>query len=269
MNKIIGSILLIVGTSIGAGMLALPVTTAPGGFIGATILLFLCWLLMTFSALVILEVNLWMPRDSNLVYMAKMTLGRVGEAIAWLAYLLLFYSLIAAYISAGGDVLHGIINSTFHWTVSQAIASVIFLLLLGAVVFQGIKPVDYVNRFLMSAKLLAFIVLIIFILPHIFMPRLTTLHIRVLIPAVTVVITSFGFASIIPSLRSYFNDDAKKLRFVVIVGSFIPLVCYIAWIGVILGNVPMTGIHGLFAMLTSSDPNTSLLTSLNVYLKNS
>ncbi|MGE3921111.1 MAG: aromatic amino acid transport family protein, partial [Gammaproteobacteria bacterium] len=98
-SKLIGGILLIVGTSIGAGMLALPVATAPGGFLGAAILLLACWLLMTFSALVILEVNLWLPPDSNIVSMAQKTAGRFAEVLAWVVYLLLLYSLISAYIS--------------------------------------------------------------------------------------------------------------------------------------------------------------------------
>jgi tyrosine-specific transport protein len=37
--KIIGGALLIVGTSIGGGMLALPIATAPSGFLGALLLL--------------------------------------------------------------------------------------------------------------------------------------------------------------------------------------------------------------------------------------
>ena len=44
--KLIGSILLIVGTSIGAGMLALPIATAQLGFGGSLILLFACWIVM-------------------------------------------------------------------------------------------------------------------------------------------------------------------------------------------------------------------------------
>ena len=59
--KILGSILLIVGTSIGAGMLALPVATAALGFTGSLIMLFSCWFVMTTSAFLLLEVNLAMP----------------------------------------------------------------------------------------------------------------------------------------------------------------------------------------------------------------
>src|SRR5258708_2432147 len=94
--KMIGGILLIVGTTIGGGMLALPIVMAQGGFWGAALLLFASWLVMTFSAFLILEVNLWMPMNSNIILMAKRTLGRWAEVIAWICYLLLFYCLLAA-----------------------------------------------------------------------------------------------------------------------------------------------------------------------------
>ena len=47
--KLIGGILLIVGTSIGAGMLALPVANAATGFPVSGLFLFFCWSVMTFD----------------------------------------------------------------------------------------------------------------------------------------------------------------------------------------------------------------------------
>ncbi|WP_328287250.1 aromatic amino acid transport family protein, partial [Legionella pneumophila] len=103
-SKLIGGILLIVGTSIGGGMLALPVSTAEVGFTNSLFFLFFCWLVMTAGALLILEVNLRLPAGSNMISMAKSTLGLPGQVIAWITYLLLLYTLLAAYISGGSDV---------------------------------------------------------------------------------------------------------------------------------------------------------------------
>jgi len=77
-TKIAGGILLIVGTSIGGGMLALPIVSAESGFIGSTLVLLACWALMAFCALLILEVNLWLPPRNNLISMASATLGKTG-----------------------------------------------------------------------------------------------------------------------------------------------------------------------------------------------
>jgi tyrosine-specific transport protein len=268
-SKLFGGILLIVGTAIGAGMLALPVTTAPGGFLGAALLLISCWIVMTFTAFLILEVNLWLPPDSNLISMAKSTLGCWGEAVAWISFLLFLYSVLSAYVSGGADIIHDLVNSVFRIHISQQLTAIIFLAVMGSIVYQGMQSVDYVNRILMSTKFLALFLLILLMMPLVHSSRLTTLHVQALTPAVSVVVCAFTFALILPSLRSYFNDDVKKLRKAIIIGSAIPLMCYLFWIGVIFGNVPVSGIHGLFAMLTSPDPNSALVGSLQVYLQNS
>ena len=45
-RRILGAALLITGTSVGAGMLALPVVTAAGGFFPALTTFLLCWFVM-------------------------------------------------------------------------------------------------------------------------------------------------------------------------------------------------------------------------------
>ena len=132
--KFIGGILLIIGTSIGGGMLALPITTAQRGFLGSVLLLFSAWLFMTAGAFLILEVNLWLPADSNLVSMAKETLGRGGALFAWVIYLLLLYCLIAAYISGGSDLLHSLLQLV-KLNSPQWLDAIIFTLIFGFIVY--------------------------------------------------------------------------------------------------------------------------------------
>ena len=56
-----GAALIITGTCVGAGMLVLPLVTAACGFIIASILLVVIYLLMLSTAFLIMEVNLSMP----------------------------------------------------------------------------------------------------------------------------------------------------------------------------------------------------------------
>ena len=56
-NKTIGSMLIVAGTTIGAGMLALPIASAGLGFTTALSLIFLTWVLMTYTALLMLELH--------------------------------------------------------------------------------------------------------------------------------------------------------------------------------------------------------------------
>lgn len=258
-TKLIGGILLIVGTAIGGGMLALPIASAQLGFTDSTLLLFISWSIMTASAFLILEVNLWLPVDSNLISMARITLGKWGEIIAWVAYLLLLYSLIAAYIAGGGDFLHNLL-SEIHLNIPQWIASILFTVLLGYVVYRGIKSVDYLNRGLMFTKLGIYIFLVALVLFFINPNKLLGGEFKYLAIGITVMITSFGFATIIPSLRSYFHDDVKKLRTAILVGSLIPLLCYILWDLAIMGVISRSN---LTTMIHSSHSTSDLANTLS------
>lgn len=86
-SRVFGGILLVSGTTIGAGMLALPVCTGLAGFFPSLVLFILYWIFMTYTAFLFLEVNLWMGRSANIISMAKRTLGRWAQIASWIVYL--------------------------------------------------------------------------------------------------------------------------------------------------------------------------------------
>ena len=267
-SKLIGGILLVVGTTIGAGMLALPVATAQLGFWGSLFLLVSCWAVMTASAFVFLEVNLWLPPNSNLISMAGATLGRIGQTFTWIVYLFLLYSILSAYIAGGGDLFHYLLT-THGIAISSATASLLFTFLFGLVVYFGIQFVDYVNRGLMFGKMGAYILLVILIFPFVSATNLASGEFKhILSPtSITVTAVAFGCLMIIPSLRTYFGEDVKSLRKAIFIGTLIPLICYIAWDMVIMGVIPLNGTPGLNAMLHSSSSNSDLVNALTVLLQ--
>ncbi|MCX7117451.1 MAG: tryptophan/tyrosine permease [Legionellales bacterium] len=261
LSRFVGGILLIVGTSIGGGMLALPVATAGAGILNAILFLILCWLIMTTGALLVLEVNLRLPPGSNMVSMAKVTLGLPGQIIAWVTYLFLLYTLLAAYISGGSDVLHGLLQAA-HINVPSEITSFLFTLLFSFIVYSGIRVVDYVNRGLMFGKLGIYLLLLLIISPYINLPTLRGGSIQAITGSLMILITSFGFASIVPSLREYFQEDIPTLRKVILIGSLIPLICYILWEIVIMGVVQRDGKAGLMALMDSDHATSGLTEAL-------
>lgn len=254
--------LLIIGTSIGGGMLALPVSTAEVGFFNSLVFLVLCWLVMTSGALLILEVSIRLPVGSNMISMAKSTLGLPGQIIAWITYLFLLYTLLAAYISGGSDVFNSLLNKA-NVHLPAWIASVVFTALFGLIVYQGIRSVDYINRGLMFGKLGTYLLLLVIICPHVSPAELSGGSFRAFTGTLMILVTSFGFANIVPSLRDYFADDIDALRRVILFGSLIPLCCYILWDAVIMGVVPREGSDGLIALMSSSHTTSGLTEALN------
>ena len=264
-SKIIGGTLLIAGTCIGGGMLGLPIATAKGGIVGASLLFIACWILMTFTALLTLEVNLCFPKESNVVSMAKATLGKPGEIICWTIYLLFLYALVSAYIAGGQDVLYGLLQvAGLH--VPVWLCSLGFVCIFGSIVMAGIKHLDIFNRLLMFIKLTTIFLLIVLIFSHIEKSNYSLGQIPYILPALTVAITSFGFSIIVPSLRTYFDDDIQSLRIAIIAGSLLPLLCYVLWDAVIFGLIPLPGQFGLERLLVANQPLTGLLDSIIYYV---
>ncbi|KTC66587.1 tryptophan/tyrosine permease (plasmid) [Legionella adelaidensis] len=266
-SRFIGGILLIVGTSIGGGMLALPVANAATGFWESSLFLLLCWFIMTLGALFILEVNLYLPPGNNMVSMAAATLGKPGLLIAWLSYLFLLYSLLSAYISGGADVMGGLLKH-IHLHPHEWVSIIVFTLLFGGVVYRGIRSVDLLNRALMGAKLGVYLLLIILIAPFIKVEHFTNGDYRNITSTVMILITSFGFAIIVPNLRVYFNDNIRVLRQVVLIGSLIPLLCYLAWDAVIIGSLPSEGSNGLISLMSNEHATSSLANMLSQRVNN-
>lgn len=266
-SRFVGGILLIVGTSIGGGMLALPVANAATGFWQSSLFLFLCWAFMTLGAFFILEANLYLPRGKHMVSMAAATLGRYGLLVAWVSYLFLLYTLLSAYVSGGSDVLNSLLlKLDLHLNERQA--STLFTLLFGLIVYGGIHFVDYTNRVLMFGKLAIYFILIVLIAPFIELPNFQHGSVTYVASSIMILITSFGFAIIVPNLRDYFDDDVKALKKVIFIGSLIPLFCYMAWDAVIIGSLSIGGEQGLQSLMNNSHPTSSLALLLSEKVHN-
>lgn len=263
-SKLIGSILLIVGTSVGAGMLALPIATAQLGFIGSILLLFAVWFIMTAGAFLILEVNLWLPQNSNLISMARATIGPVGQIISWANYFLLLYSLLCAYIAGGSGLFQNLLTSA-NVQVPNAITTIGFVALFGFVTWLGVHAIDYTNRVLMIIKFTAYFLLVILLMPFVSAEKILSGDMMSITSAtaVMVTVTSFGYAAIVPSLRIYFAGDIQSLKKAILIGSLVPLVCYILWDMVIMGVIPLDGEHGLTAILQSKNSTSDLANTLS------
>jgi tyrosine-specific transport protein len=266
-SRFIGGILLIVGTSIGGGMLALPVANAATGFWQSSLFLLLCWAFMTLGAFFILEANLYLPRGKHMVSMAAATLGNYGLLAAWISYLFLLYTLLSAYVSGGADVLNSLLLKTgLHLNEWQA--STLFTLIFGLIVYGGIYSVDYANRVLMFGKLAVYCLLVLLIAPYVELSHFQHADIKYITSSIMILITSFGFAIIVPNLRDYFNDDVKQLKRVIFIGSLIPLICYIAWDAVIIGSLPSSGEHGLESLMNNPHTTSALAHLLSEKVNN-
>lgn len=233
-----GGALLVAGTAIGAGMLALPVLTALGGFLPTILIYVLCWLFMASTGLLFMEVFLWSREEINIVSMAKMTLGFPGKVFAWILYLFLFYSLTIAYVSGGGNLAEDVFT-IFNWPYQKWIGPLIFVMIFAPFVLFGAKAVDRLNKFLMFFLIFFFLVFVFLGISHVKINYLKQMNWPMAFVAAPVMFTSFAFQGIVPTLTNYLKRNPTIVKKAIIVGSAIPLITYVLWEGLILGVVPL------------------------------
>lgn len=240
---------IVAGTTIGAGMLAMPLAAAGVGFGVTLALLFCLWGLMCYTALLLLEVYQHVPADTGLGTLARRYLGRYGQWATGFSMLFLMYALTAAYMSGAGELLASSLSEWLSLSVSPTTGVLLFTLVAGGVVCIGTSLVDLFNRFLFSAKLTFLIVMLALLMPHVHKVNLLTLPLEkgLALSAIPVIFTSFGFHGSVPSIVSYMNGNVQKLRWVFITGSAIPLVAYIFWQLATLGSIDSTTFFGLMA----------------------
>ncbi|MCL9782426.1 hypothetical protein M9194_13410 [Vibrio sp. S4M6] len=242
-SKTLGSSLIFTGNCVGAGILALPLSTAGLGFVATSVVITLCWLVSMTASLLIVEVLAAHPeKELNFDSMYALTLGRAGQIIGMLAYVILLYSVAAAYTSGGASILTAILGQAgIH--LPSWISAVAFILILGGIVYKGHRAVDMSNRVLLSIKGICFIILAAILMPDVRAVNLfdithTAPYLWVAIP---ILFFSFGLQIMVPSMFSYLDKDIKEIRKAIVIGSFLPLVIYLLWLVVILGILPRFG----------------------------
>lgn len=245
-NKLIGSTLIIIGTMIGAGMLALPMISAEAGFTVAATMLVVMWTIMTITGLLTLEVNLAFEEYANsLGTMAFKTLGVWGKFVSWLCTLLLLYALTAAYISGNASLLANVVELVLHIKTPNWLNALVFLVVMGGIVFWSTKSVDYCNRFFLSFKGILLIATFVLLFPQIdFVNILREPHgNKYLLPMIPIFLCSFGFHPTIPSLSNYVGRKPRELKFAIICGSSTALIIYLLWLFITMGIIPLVGEH--------------------------
>lgn len=152
-NRTLGSVFIVAGTTIGAGMLAMPLAAAGVGFSVTLILLIGLWALMCYTALLLLEVYQHVPADTGLGTLAKRYLGRYGQWLTGFSMMFLMYALTAAYISGAGELLASSISDWTGISMSATAGVLLFTFVAGGVVCVGTSLVDLFNRFCSAPKL--------------------------------------------------------------------------------------------------------------------
>lgn len=242
-GSLLSAILLVSGTCIGAGMLALPLVTAHAGFFPAMAVNALCWLFMLATGLLFLEATLWMEDGANVLSMAERFFGKTGKWVGGLSFLFLYYCLMVAYLAGGTPLLSGFLHQMTGLSISHGLGCLLFALLFGAIVFLGTRAIDRVNGLLMGSLVLSYFLMLAIgtteIQPHLLARSIWPISLL----ALPTLFSAYGYHNIIPSLCTYLKRDEKKLRYGILLGTTIPLFVYGLWQWLVIGSIPIEALQ--------------------------
>lgn len=243
-------------------MFAFPITSGVAGFFPALFAFVLAWVFMTVAAFLLLEVNLRFGAEVSLITMAERTFGPVAKAIVWITFLFLFYALNVAYITGGTQIIQGVIDHTTGKIYSTGLISSLLSLLVVWVLLFGYRYVIGSNRWLMVVLILSYLALVFFCSPMIRLQNLTHTNWSFAFFTLPIMMVSFGFQNLIPSLTDIYGGSSGSMQRVLWGGGFLTLVIYLIWQLVVLGVVPLQGTYGILDTIANGREAGSALIAI-------
>lgn len=256
-GNLIGAIFLVGGTCIGGGMLALPLMTGLAGFLPSSIMLIICWVFMASTGLLFLEANLWLGSGKHIITMAEELLGQVGKWVTLVFYLFICYVSLVAYVSVGSELLLGAVGSSIM--LNKVGACILFGVFFGLFIYLGTSTVGRINALLMAGMIVSYFALTTLGAKEVNLMNLKLVNWKNSMLAIPILLTSFSFQTMMPSLTPYLKGNAKSLRWAIILGTALPLIAYLIWDWLILGTVPLEGPDGLREAMRQALPITEPL----------
>ncbi len=258
--------LLITGTTIGGGMLAMPVLTSPGGFGPSLLIYALCWLFMMLTGLLMLELGTWVKGDANIISMAEKTIGLPGKICAWLLYLFLFFCLTIAYMEGSGELFAELSGGLLaDWQ-----GTLLFIAIFVPFVYLGTRAVGAINILLMACLAFFYFTFVIIGFPYVKAENLQHVNWSLSLGGLPIAFTAFAYQGTVPTLMHYLHGDVVKGRKAIIYGSLAALTTYLLWQWLILGIIPTFGPGSLEEALaegqTAVHPLKDIINAQYVYL---
>jgi tyrosine-specific transport protein len=243
----LGATALIAGTTIGAGVLALPTATAPSGFLPSSGALIVAWFYMLISGLLIAELSINRMGETGRYGVGLLDLykSNLGEKLGWVgsgAYFFLHYAVMVAYMAQGGANLGSILQHFGVDTMSvHGLDQALFAAAVGgSVYFMRPNLVEKINNLLVAGVIASFLGIIAIGAQSADFTSLVAMenqHPEFVADAFPICFLSLVYHNVVPTVVVQLEGDRKKITTSMIAGTVVPLVMFLAWNAVILGNV--------------------------------
>lgn len=151
-------VLLITGTTVGAGILGMPIKTGLSGMFPSLISMIVMWGLMFATAWILASRIIESHRTvSDLPTLFQQELGAPGKWLSIIGYLIIFYGVLVAYLSGASSILVNLI----HLPLVKPVWVVVFFIVATGIIMCGLDLVRKGNAAIMTALGISFVFLLI------------------------------------------------------------------------------------------------------------
>ena len=231
------AIAVLIGTTVGAGIFALPYAFSKVGFlIGLVYLIVLGSAVLTIE-ICYAEIILRTKEKKEMAGYVKTYLGRTGEIFIALSLILGIYAALAAYIIGVGTYLQAFFapflgGNLIFW-------GLIFWFFGSLICFFGINLMSRFELFMSAALIVVAIFIFILSLPYLKIENLVAhdfvFNFKNLFYPFGIILFALGGASAIPTMKKILKEENVFLKKAVIIGFIVPVIIYTLFGFTVLG----------------------------------
>lgn len=245
-GTVLSSSLLIAGTTIGGGFLALPRATAPAGFLPSVVGLVASWLFLLSSSLSLVDATILTTNAKRGNDVEPVSIFRIGSAVGGPvaaslvggSFCVLMVSTLVAQMSKAGSLLSDSLAPAVRFAPSLCTLAFSALSYLATFGPGGVAMAERINSFLTTVMLASFVGVAASAAAIADPSRLARTNWVALIPfgsgraatwSIPVLLQLLVYSETVPFVVGRLGGDRKKIRTAIAAGSFLPLLMCVVW----------------------------------------
>lgn len=253
-HKILLATATLVGTIVGAGILAIPYVVAQSGFLFGFIITIVLGLSFLLLNLMTGEIILRTKEQHQLTGYAEKYLGAWGKRLMMFSMVFSIYGALTAYLIGEGETLKAI----FKWG-NPLYYSIIFFVIAFIIIYKGIKATGKAELFLIGILLTIVIAIGIVSYQDIDGQNLTTINLAKFFAPYGVILFALMGMPAVPEMQEVLENEKQKMKKAIVIGSIIPIILYILFALIVVGIIGLENFEVL-------EPNQRIATiALSIY----
>ena len=229
------AVMLVVGTTVGGGFLAMPYFAAPAGFVPAVVTSVGAWAVLVASGLLVSEalMHTWARSSGRAVSLLSVTAEYLGQGWGCVAAVSFFVMMNCTLVSQLAKC--GALASFFSGGVVTHMAGAsLTAAAVGAVAFS--RAAAKVNAVATVGIFASFALICVFGVANLSPGKLAFMNFAAMLPAVPGIVQLYAYGECLPTVVDMLRGDRERVQRVIVLGTLLPLAMYISWLAVALAQ---------------------------------